>query len=52
MSRKLASGSLAAFLLIALAAPLAVRAQDPSGASTGMEADVPAALSEAEAAVH
>ncbi|HWP84927.1 MAG TPA: ammonium transporter [Terriglobia bacterium] len=35
--------SLAAYLLVSLAAPLAMQAQDPTGANTGTAIDVPAA---------
>ena len=43
MSRKLASGFLVAYLLVALAAPVMVWAQEPGEGSTGTEAEVPAA---------
>src|SRR3990172_11675132 len=43
MSRRLASGFLAAYLLVALALPALVWAQDPGGGSTGAAVDVPAA---------
>src|SRR3990172_11594986 len=43
MSRKLTSGFLVAYLLVALAAPVMVWAQEPGEGSTGTEAEVPAA---------